>query len=62
MTRLGASLAAVGRWLSVRVDARDLEFYGGLLLLGVGAGRWPIVGAVLAAHAWFGPLMAARSS
>lgn len=42
------------------VDVRDMEFLVGLLLVGGAGGRWPIVGAVLAAHSWFGPLLAAR--
>ena len=56
------SLLRIGHRVGANVDLRDVEFYGGLLLLGATAGRWPIVGAVLVAHAWLGPLIAARSS
>ena len=57
----------VGRWLAARwtafdVDLRDAEFYGGLLLIGATGGRWPLVGAVLTAHAWIAPLLAGRRS
>ena len=50
------------RWTALDLDARDAEFYGGLLLIGFASGRWPIVGAVLVLHAWSAPLIAARRS
>jgi hypothetical protein len=67
MTRLSALVRALGRWVAdhwtaLGFDLRDAEFYGGLVLVGCAGGRWPIVGAVLALHAWIGPLLAARRS
>jgi len=55
MRRFGAWL--LGRWRALDFDLRDAEFYGGLILVGAGTGRWPIVGAVLAAHAWATPFL-----
>ncbi len=44
--------------LAAAVSLRDVEFYGGLALVGAAPGRWVVVGAVLAAHAWLTPLLA----
>jgi hypothetical protein len=65
MKRLSALVCTLGRWVTARwvalgFDLRDAEFYGGLVLVGGAGGRWPIVGAVLALHAWSAPLLAAR--
>jgi hypothetical protein len=62
MRRLFAAVCTwvAARWVALDFDLRDLEFYGGLALIGFAAGRLPIVGAVLVAHAWIGPLLTAR--
>ena len=60
MKKLTEGLRTLGHWVGRSVDVRDFEFYGGLVLVGLTGGRWPIVGAVLAAHAWLGPWLAAR--
>jgi len=67
LARRRENLAALGRWLAARwtaldLDARDVEFYGGLALIGGTGGHWPIVGAVLVAHAWLTPVLMARRS
>jgi hypothetical protein len=48
------------RWVALDFDLRDAEFYGGLLLIGFAPWRLAVVGAVLAAHAWLTPFLAAR--
>lgn len=60
---LAVSSAARAAWDAV--DARDMHFYGGLLLAGAGGAqismRWTLIaiGAVLVAHAVLtGPLLA----
>jgi hypothetical protein len=55
MKRFGAWLAA--RWLALDLELRDVEFYGGLVLIGMAPGRWMIVGGILVAHAWLTPML-----
>jgi hypothetical protein len=62
MRRLFAAVCTwlAGRWAALGPDARDVEFYGGLALIGFAPWRLAIVGVVLVAHAWTAPLLTAR--
>lgn len=55
----GRAIAAAWRWLEI--DARTVQFYGGLALIGFTAGwRLTAVGALLVAHAVIVPLIITR--
>lgn len=57
---LGAMIAALGRGAWAAVDARDVQFYGGLALAAFAPWRVAVVGAALALYAAFGGALIAR--
>jgi hypothetical protein len=56
----GAWKWLAGRWVALDLDARDLEFFVGLALIGFAPWRLAVVGAVLVLHAVFGGALVAR--
>lgn len=45
-------------WIAANISAREVQFYGGLAMLGGAPGRWSLVGGLLALHVVIAPVLA----